>query len=328
MASAHTPDLSLPSHAPTQKYQDEPDHSGLPAAVYSLVELGAEGGAAALNRILETDDPHLHGTCRVAPQFNFVGRPLRDAYLYHVEHVAPSGAYHPTLFLVAHRPDYQQHGVLLVNLDVDLDTRVDTCRVSAQQAASAYVNLAIANMNWDELKNDELPSTLASVSGDPDGAPIDAARAPSHPPPPPSTPPPGKPHFAVYTTAGADMTRLRDHLEPGWHKRGLAMARCDTVCTYEAPPDPWQEMVKMHPWCCCRARGSLHPQLYLCADHKDFETKGLLVVKQEWDGNLNRPAQDLLDLAKSAPARSKRVPTKEALDTIQALADGTRQWEA
>ncbi len=150
------PDLTLPPQAPTERYQDG-SYSGLAIAVYTLVDLGP-GGGEVLIRALEASDENLRNTCRLAPQSNFAGQALRAVYDYHLEHVAPSRSYYPTLFIVSVSLDYTKHGVLLVNLDVDVDCQVDICRLSLDDAALDAVNLMISNEDWEDVKDHELPA--------------------------------------------------------------------------------------------------------------------------------------------------------------------------
>ena len=303
------PDLSLPSHASTEQYRHSHNYDGDRIAVYTLAALG-NGGGPALITALEASDQCLHDTCQLAPGFDdFVDCPLRTVYEHHLAHVASSHSYYPTLFIVAHRPDYQTNGVLLVNLDVDCDGRVDFVHLPIDEAAGAFANLSIANMDWEDYKDDNNggdPPGDDNNGGDPPG---DAGRL-----------------FAVYTTDRANMTNIVDDLEPGWYTRPDTANRCEGVCTYQAPPDPWQQMVNMHPWCCYRAEGAYHPQLYICADHKDYQRNGVLLVKQEWDGNINRTPRELCRLGKTTPVHTQRRPVATAVAAITAIADGTQPW--
>ena len=153
-----SPDLSLPAKAPTESYQKE-NHDGDKFAVYTLVDLGKtnNNGIHDLLKVLGNNNDFLSGLCYLQPKYDFSGgAALRDVYDYHLLELGRNGV-HPTLFIVAQYPDYVKNGVLLVNLDMDLECSVDTCRVEASEAVLAVVNLQIANTGWDDYKDDELP---------------------------------------------------------------------------------------------------------------------------------------------------------------------------
>lgn len=310
-----TPDLTLPPRAPTERYQDDGSYDSVPAAVYILVDLGP-GGSDNLIKALEADDDDLQDTCRLAPTYDFVGHSLRAVYEYHLEHVAPSRSYHSTLFIAVPDPDYKTNGVLLVNLDVDLTCRVEICRIGVDKAATAVVNLAIANMDWEEIKQDELPSAVESITRGPEVAPSRVSHTQDHP------------AFAAYDIIGANLRKVHDLLEPGWAEKAADDNRCRPVCTYEDPPDPWQEMIEMHPWCCYRAQGTFHPQLFICVDRKDVEGEGVLLVKMDWDGNIDRDPNELIQMGTQATIHTRRCPVAEAIATLTSIATGERAWEA
>ncbi len=58
---------------------------------------------------------------------------------------------------MANNQDYKRHGVLLVDLNIDLKGRVDTCRIKASEVLLAAVNIKIGNMDWEGFKDEELP---------------------------------------------------------------------------------------------------------------------------------------------------------------------------
>lgn len=287
-----------------------------PAAVYTLVDLGPRGGDELI-KALEAGEEDLQGTCRLAPEYNFAGRPLRAVYDYHLEHVAPLGSLHPTLFIVAHHPDYKDERVLLVNLDVALDCRVDVCRIPVDQAASAAINAAIGNSDWEEIKEgaeddeDDEEEELAAGEGNKN---------------PDSTERQGLPVFAAYDIADANLSEVHGRLEPDWAKKAPAEQRCSTVCTYEGP-DAWKEMIEMHPWSCYRAEGEFHPQLFICADRKDVDSEGVCLVKMDWDGNIDRDPDELIEIGSQATVHTRRCPVDQAISTLTSIATGESAWE-
>ncbi|KAI9875545.1 MAG: hypothetical protein M1830_008346 [Pleopsidium flavum] len=190
-------DLTLPPKAPTEPYQRE-CHDISSLAIYILVDL-REGGADEL---------------------------LKAVYHHHME-LAKEGSYHPTLLIVAQHQEYKRDGVLLVNLDTNLECSVGTCRIKAEEAASALINITIANMEWEDFKEDELPSVESVTAG------VESSAISSHVEPSQqsyeSTP---DYSFGAYTIAGANMTNIRDLLEPDWVTKSPKEALCRSICSY------------------------------------------------------------------------------------------------
>ncbi len=57
-------------------------------------------------------------------------------------------------------------------------------------------------------------------------------------------------------------------------------------------------MIERHPWCVYRADGDL--QLFICADRKDIKREGVLLVKMDWDGNVDRDPDELIGIESHA----------------------------
>jgi hypothetical protein len=230
-----SPDLSLPPKAPIDSHEERClcDH----AAVYTLVALGTNGLDGLLKALSHNDDELYRHVCALLPKHNFCDAPLKDVYDYHLQLETEKGTFNPTLFIVAQYQDYEKNGVLLVNLDTDLKGTVDTCRMKASEAASAVMNLEIANMDWEDYKENEYkmlglppPSAGASETGNALSSNQTGAQQP------PDQSSSASPHaFGVYTTAGANMTAICSQLEPDWLKSrprcGCAMSSA-AICIY------------------------------------------------------------------------------------------------
>lgn len=147
------PDLSLPSKSPTESRHHE-SHNCDKIAIYTIVDL-SDNGINALIEVLQNNDTTLEDVACPPPKHNFSGASLRNVYDYHLT-LENEWSLHPTLLVVAHHEDYTTHGVLLVNLDTDMQCGVDFCRVKASEAILLAVNLMIANIDWDDVKEDEL----------------------------------------------------------------------------------------------------------------------------------------------------------------------------
>ena len=311
-------DLILPSTAPTQEYR-KASHIGALFTVYTLVDLGPDDVATELLRAVEGDDPNCRSTCKLAPMYDFRGQPLKAVYDYHLE-LAHLGQYHPTLFVVAVDQDYMKTGVLLVNLDVDLDCHVDTCRIKVKEAALALINISIANMDWEDFKEDELSQENPANTGKATGNSAEAENALQSPPSKP------KHVFDIYTTADANMTTIPKQLDPCWDKRHPTYSPCRSVCSYIDFADPWQQMINSHPWNCKRDP-ELHRQLYICADKKDVEAEGVILVQEAWDGNIDRDPAELVRIGSDLTVRSHRCILSETIELLTSIARGERDFE-
>lgn len=305
-----TLELSLPPKAPTESYQQE-RHNTDKLAVYTLVDL-ANNGIRGLIKSLENNDDKLRGACCPAPKYDFDGGSLHEVYDYHLK-FATENSLHPTLFIVAHNQDYEKKGVLLVNLDTDMKCSVDTCRMKVAEALSAGVNLQIANMDWEDFKEDELPSTPANNVGERNSAQV--SHFESQQPAQPSAP-----HhiFGVYTTAGTNMTDIRGLLEPDWSDKPPKAWLCESVGSYTDYPDPWTRLIKYHPWN-CRRNPRLHRQWCICADEKDAKEHGVLLVHIDWDGNVDRDPDELLKVGLEVDVKTKRSSVTSAVANLTTL---------
>ena len=314
MTRSPSPDLALPGKSPTESYQDE-SHNSDQFAVYTLVNLQHDGFNHFL-KVLENDDDLLKGNCRLPPQYDFSGRPLKDVYNYHLQ-LRSQRKYHPTLFLVAPHLDYKANGVLLVNLNTDLHCTVDTCRLRVTEALSAAVNLRIGNMDWDDFKEDEL-LVLTSGGGDQKSY---------------STTPQAWPHaseqsasslfiFGAYgIAAGANMTTIRDLLESDWRDKDPKAWICESIGSYTDYHQPLDEVIKRHPWN-CRRNPRLHRQWCICIDGRDPAAEGVLLTHIDWDGNISREPNELLRLHGSVT--TERAPVDSAIALLMTRISGER----
>ena len=306
-----TPDLSLSPKSPTQLYNKE-SHNTDKLAVYALVDLG-DTGIQGLVKALEHNDNKLRSAYRLAPKYDFNGESLKSVYNYHLK-LGSERSHHPTLFIVAHDQDYGEHGVLLVNLETDLKCSVDICRMKATEALAAGMNIAIANMDWEDFKEDELPLTQSGGGSEKGGVQIDQTKsqssglsyAPSY-------------VFSAYTTAGADMTEIRTLLEPDWRDKTSKTELCQSVCSYTDYPDTWNELIKHHPWNCLR-NPRLHRQWCICADNKHPKEEGVLLVHIDWNGNIDRNPSELFKVGLGVDVTTERSSVENAIASLAAFA--------
>jgi hypothetical protein len=275
------------------------------------VDLG-DDGIDTLVTVLHNSDEKLRDVARLPSKYNFDGGSLRDVYDFHLT-LKNERSLHPTLLIVAQHQDYKKNGVLLVNLDTDLKCSVDICRVKASDAILLAVNLMIANLDWEDVKDQE----LLSPSSDDDPKADDDARSREI-----QSTPASHSIFGVYGTAGADMTAIRALLEPDWRNQDPKTYWCQIVGSYTRYPDPWTELIKHHPWNCQRSP-RLCRQWFICADTKDPKENGVLLVHMDWDGNIARDPDELLQIGMNVVVNTERYAVEDAIATLRLKAAGS-----
>ena len=291
------PDLSLPSKSPTQSYKNE-SHNCDTLAVYTLVAL--QDHAEDLTEALQNDDENLRRAYGLPSKYSFVGESLKNIYDYHLK---LKEKYHPTLFIVAQHTNYRKHGVLLVNLNTDLACSVDICRMKCNEALSAGVSLKIGNMDWEDLKEDELPPHTVEADQERDSTRPDQHLASPF-------------IFGAYGIAeGANMTTARGLLEPDWLDKQPHAILCEAVCSYTKYPEPLKEVIKRHPWN-CRRNPRLHRNWCICVDGPEPEKDGVLVVRINWSGNIEIEPNELLKVTTEDDFTSERSSVSEALTIL------------
>ena len=301
-------DLNLPAQAPLESFQKE-SHNTDQIAVYTLVDLGQSGIQGLLKALTRNDDDMFKNVCRLPPKYNFEGATLKNVYGYHLK-LAGERTHHPTLFIVAHHEDHEKNGVLLVNLNRDLKCTIDTCRIEASEVLSAAMNLMIANMDWEDFKKEELPLPAESAGANASGTAVPSNQADSQRQAQLLSAPPYI--FGVYTTAGANMTEIRGLLEPGWSEKPPKTWLCETIGSYTKFPKPWDRLIKYHPWNCHRNK-RMHRQWFICADEQDPKEKGVILVHMDWDGNIERDPNKLLEIGPNVDVTTERSEVENAM---------------
>lgn len=155
-----SPDLTLPFQSPTEAYQPEfADYNAF--ALYTLANLSKE----EIKTIRHANDP-LELVLELPETYDFTGGSLLDVYDHHLRYFDRSKRFHPTILLVAHHQDYKKQGILLLNLDSDMNCTVDFCRVRFSSGLGLALSIRLKNMKWKEVKHDyELPSPTGQYLG-------------------------------------------------------------------------------------------------------------------------------------------------------------------
>ena len=326
-------DLTLPATAPAS-IREGGHEDCLPTALYTLVNL-TDPELEELQRVCESGSEQVNpdDSVRLPPQARFAGEPLRAVYDYHLQLGSESGL-DPIYFIVATHKDWKKHGVLLVTLDDDeLVRNVDSCRVEAKESGLLVENLQIANMDWDELKeNFEIIPRGGNDSGndgdnddgddddddnDDDGNEDDKNDGPFV-------------NIGVYILEGLDAKETINTIEPAASIKSPSEFCCRLQATLSPNPDPVKEAARLHPANCSK-NNLLVKDLLLVADTMQPEEDGLALVHITWDGIVEGRTDSELDaIGASATVKTQRVPFT-AYDAVQygflSIKDGDRPWE-
>lgn len=286
-------DLSLPKTADTEKYSYE-NHDKDKIAVYTLTKL--EGGSNKLEQALKQDSITSH-SCVFSAE-NFVNKPLKDVLKHHLN-VAGQEKLDPTIFIAAHSENFDKDGVLLVNANFDLKGSVDKCRVKTSLALLEAVNLQIGNVDWWEVDREDPIEPAPRLGENDDQAPVLVI-------------------FGAYgIKAGANMTKIRDLLEPGWHEKKANAWRCESVGSYTSGSDPLKEVIKYHPWHCLQ-KPHMSRHWCICVDSLNPSEDGVLLLHIDWDGDTKREPTKLLEVGPQSQIQTERVGVNNALNVLAA----------
>lgn len=113
------------------------------------------------------------------------------------------------------------------------------------------------------------------------------------------------------------MTNIRALLEPDWRDKAPKTHLCESVGSCTDYPDPWNQLIKHHPWN-CRRNPRLHRQWLICADEKDPKKRGVLLVHIDWDGNIDRDPNELLKIGQRVNVTTERSAVEDAIASLTA----------
>lgn len=144
--------------------------------------------------------------------------------------------------------------------------------------------------------------------------------------------------FGAYTINYPDADiKIAELLDKQWSRRGHGQDRIvlgpglpDRNTT--DPAEFWISVMRAHATICERKRFSnnLHRQLCFVCDNADPGTKGVWLVKFDWDGELGaegKRREDLLKRNYDSVLTVQRCPAAEALRTLTDVADGKKAWQ-
>jgi hypothetical protein len=341
-----------------------------PAALYTLVDL-SDAELQELQRVCESEygegPSEIYYTpsgtkVRVAPQPRFVGASLQTVWDQHLE-LREQGVYDPYYFVVAHKKDWGQEGVLLVSMskwdnikcnkegddifDCDheeCEAKPDLFRAKATAIGIIIANLQIANMGWEEFKyysdgRDRLPGLSVYDSAD-DEAPGDDDSSDSEPDFPDERPPLGF-YIPLYVVETVDKQAVLESLGSGpSHPNDnttteRAIRYQASVATSGTPLSTNKEGIysrvcTMHP-VRCRKDPYLCKEFLLLADSANLESEGLKMVRLYWDRKTGNSSKAMLrKLGFQASHEIQRIPCskKGIQEWFIPIANDERRWQA
>jgi hypothetical protein len=343
-------DLTLPLTIPHGccQAQDDPEPQ-LPFALYCHVNLNDED----LEELLKTCNGSLDGTVQAIREYDLRGQPLRAALDSHIEHVVPTHKYDPTSFIAVVYENWK-HNVLIVTLDDgrgEDECYIDTMRVPAHMAGSILVNVHLANVDWQEYKN-EYAGKWSTASydcymreaehraqGDWNGN-ITSAALPSlgkeqqadaeYSDGSSAKPPHVEYWMGFYSIPGIDDERVMRELCPSW---GPPIPSSELVTRPQgrvSSEEAVSEAARLHPMRCKR-NSDLHRTLFLIIDSVNYTEEGVILAKLDWDGHVGdgRSMKDLADIGESVARDTQRLQFENCttITIFNEIHAGYRPWK-
>jgi hypothetical protein len=72
---------------------------------------------------------------------------------------------------------------------------------------------------------------------------------------------------------------------------------------------------------------TLVKEYFICVDNADVEKEGVLLTRVDWDGDVSKTEDELMELGLKDKVTVWRVPVKEAYETLRAVVEGTKAWQ-
>ena len=226
-------------------------------AVYKMVSLAPASTEALLKTML--DGGGIPSAARLAPQPDFADQSLQEVIEKHLQVTSQTDIYNPRTFIVVTASNWQEKGVLLVNLNCDGQSSIDTVSVPADQAVTLLMGLEIGNTDWNEVKESVgAKTTVPSVL--------------------PQEPQVSR-KIAVYTFANANMRILTETLESlaeEIDEQGWAF-QVPVWSNFTGSDKPQERILAAHKqlW----ERYGYDKSVYVVADRQNFAEEGWLLVE-------------------------------------------------
>lgn len=160
MISTKTPEETLPLVAPPPAITFIKPSQKTKYSVYTTTPLENSQRQQLLADLHSDEDSNQ--SCRLAPD-EFQNNTLRDVYDYHIRARDEDDSIHPFYFIVADQPDWNNAGILIVDLNVLTDRKEPSNVIGVSRgsvsgplgAESMGMNLDIGNIEWTDVKHNE-----------------------------------------------------------------------------------------------------------------------------------------------------------------------------
>ncbi|KAI5925835.1 hypothetical protein F4810DRAFT_658490 [Camillea tinctor] len=312
--------LGLPHTAPNSDRHRATAGESYIQTVYTLVPLAKDDLDVLVNRLNNAADI-MPGTCKLAPKFDFSqpSSSLRQVYDYHIRLRDQDHSAHPLYFIVAISADSCKDDVLIVHLNTGLKGQCDhigIARCSIDWAASWGLNLDIGNMSWEDLKEEEENDwgdrairSVEDLASAPASAPVQSTirEVPHH----------QYASFAVVPQA----LKLPDQLEPNWIEKPAIHRRIFMGGNYSSESGGLSTVIRRFPWF-CKSHPEVHRQVAIVADKPDFEDEGVLLLRFDWNGDVDAHDDDSIASLNLNYEQVKRVPASQAVAELDAYCQG------
>ncbi|KAJ9299640.1 hypothetical protein DTO271G3_2524 [Paecilomyces variotii] len=321
-------DLTLPPRAPEMERYHHVGMRIVPFALYALIDIPSDE-LTALTQACNAQSRPDNVQVRPAPEYRFVGGPLRRVYDYHLQ-LGREGQFDPRWFVVVTSKDWREKGILLVTLDDDdLQCKTDAYFIKAEESGIGLVNLQVGNMDWEEVKEG---SSLGAPGDDHDNG-SDNDQGKDYPPPVFDDGAPRKKHpagfyIAFYLLQGIDPNQLIRQVQPAPQQ-----PVSEYICRFEGhltrESDLVDQAATLHPQR-CRDNPFLHRQMFFVVDSEQYVQEGLSMVKLEWndEGLKDCEMEELARRGREARREAKRVAcvVHKLVPDFCAIARGDQKW--
>ncbi|KAI1272624.1 hypothetical protein F5Y07DRAFT_379354 [Xylaria sp. FL0933] len=339
------PPISSPALDPYKHISDPL----LPFALYIHAAITSEEEITAIE---DECNSQLLGSAMVkrAPRHNLQGQPLLAALTDHLINIS-ARRFDPFYFAAVVDANWREAGVILVALDDGSDEevcRIDRMRVPARDAGLVLVNVQLANVDWEEYKEDYGCDEGGNVDGDGDE---DEDRGQERREEPFVTEPDGTDEeysdgasktlpnvgywIGFYAIPGIDYETVMRGLCPAWDP---PQPSSELICRPEGrvpagdTAKALAEAERLHPMR-CRNNPHLHRSMFLVIDTLDYKEKGVFLVRMKWDEKLvedkNLSYSELSEYREDVETDTQRLPylNSTTITIFNEIHAGYRPWK-
>ncbi|KAI9868250.1 MAG: hypothetical protein M1830_005701 [Pleopsidium flavum] len=292
----------------------KPPPVGFFIGVYSLKGLDDKSVLNAIEPAAEMKKPE-EFCCRIQASLPPDSDLIAEACRIHPKRARENKFLHKQMFLVADSTNIQTDGIALVHLDWDGN-------VSRKSPKALQEIGTTSQRKTQRCECTKAVQTLCTIARD--------FRKWTYS------------HwcFGAYTVDYSDSDiAIATLLDKRWSTRGHAQdlviptagLTAPTTAT-DAAPGFWKDVMTKHATFCQRKRftNNFHRQLCFVCDSDDPDTKGIWLVKLDWDGNLGaegKGTEELLKRDYRSVLTMQQCPVAEAYKALTDIADGKKDWQ-